>query len=267
MPTISVDNLSKQFDGHPVFSDVSFTIPNGETTVFVGPNGCGKSTLFKLISQIETEDAGTIMIHDLDSLRFSYVFQGSSDTLLPWRTNKQNLAFPLELQGHAKDVIEQRVEEMQQLIDLPIYWDKYPYQLSGGQRQILAFMRALIVRPTLLLLDEPFSALDYEWTIRLRNYLQQYCSQHHTTTLLITHSIEEAVYLADQIVVFTNRPTRIAATINNPISRPRSIKDIGSSAFTSVQRNILEVFHNVITHEETHSHWPVTDPHHLDARV
>jgi NitT/TauT family transport system ATP-binding protein len=267
MPSILIEGLEKQFNGHPVFSDLSVTIPDGKITALVGPNGCGKSTLLKIISGIEKKNGGTIRIDQFDPFRFSYIFQGSSDSLLPWRTNEQNLAFPLELQSYSQEEIRKQIREVQKIIDLPIDWDGYPYKLSGGQKQILAFMRALIVRPNLLFLDEPFSALDYEWTLRLRNHLQAYCTDHKPTTLLITHSIEEAVYLADQIVVLSKKPTSVADVIKNPLKRPRSIQDIGYPIFTTVQRKVLASFKNVTQHEETHCYWPSTPSDHLDNHI
>ena len=110
-------------------------------------------------------------------------------------------------------------------------------------------MRALIAEPSVLFLDEPFSALDYEWTLRLRNHLQAYCAKHRPTVLIVTHSIEEAVYLADQILIFSKKPTQVSAVINNALARPRTIQTIASDKFVEVQRNTLSSFKNVLSHE------------------
>lgn len=247
MTEIRVNNLTKKQQDVTVLSNLSLTIETGSIVALVGPNGCGKSTLLNILAGIETKDTGSIEKKHNDPFAFSYVFQGYQQTLLPWRTNLKNLMFPLEIQKQTTSEIKKRTTHIQELIDIPINWNDYPYQLSGGQRQILSLMRALVTEPKLLFLDEPFSALDYDWTLRLRLLLQRFHQQHKSTIVLITHSIEEAVQLADTIVVLSNKPTQVHKIINNPLAYPRETKDLSSERFIEIQKHILTAFQQVTT--------------------
>src|SRR3989338_400380 len=242
---ISVQNLKKSFNNTEVFQDFSISIEQRKVTAIFGPNGSGKSTLLNILSGIVKEDGGDFQIQDFNLFEFSYIFQNYRESLLPWRTNFDNLALPLEIQHKSKIEIRKRVEELQKLFEFKFDWNGYPYELSGGQQQILAFMRALVTNPKILFIDEPFSALDYENNLRLREHLQKYYLSRKPTILLITHNIEEAVHLAEKIVVFSQRQAKVLEVINNPLAYPRTIQSLKTEQFHQVKDKVLSVFQKV----------------------
>ena len=239
---ISVQNLKKSFNNTEVFKDFSISIEQGKITTIFGPNGSGKSTLLNILSGIVKEDGGDFQIQDFNLFEFSYIFQNYRESLLPWRTNFDNLALPLEIQHKSKIEIRKRVEELQKLFEFKFDWNGYPYELSGGQQQILAFMRALVTNPKILFIDEPFSALDYENNLRLREHLQKYYLAHKPTILLITHNIEEAVHLAEKIIVFSQKPTETLKAIENTMPYPRTMQSLKSEQFHQIKDEVLSVF-------------------------
>lgn len=239
---IYAKNLKKSFTNTEVFRDFSISVERGTITAIFGPNGSGKSTLLNILSGIVASDGGIFQIENFDHFQFSYIFQNYRESLLPWRTNFENVALPLEIQNKSKQEIRQRVEELQKLFEFKFNWKSYPYELSGGQQQILAFMRALVTKPEVLFIDEPFSALDYENNLRLREHLQKYFLTFKPTILLITHNIEEAVHLAEKIVVFSQRPTKVLEIIDNPLPYPRTIQSLKAEQFHQVKDKVLSVF-------------------------
>lgn len=243
---ISAQNLKKSFNNTEVFRDFSIGIEQGKITAIFGPNGCGKSTLLNILSGIVVNDGGNFQIENFKLFEFSYIFQNYRESLLPWRTNFENVALPLEIQNKSKQEIRQRVEKLQKLFEFKFDWESYPYELSGGQQQILAFMRAISTNPKILFIDEPFSALDYENNLRLREYLQKYYLIFKPTILLVTHNIEEAVHLAEKIVIFSQKPTRVLEVINNPLSYPRTIQSLKAEEFHQAKDKVLSVFQKAV---------------------
>lgn len=239
---VSAQNLEKSFNGIKVFSDFNFEVEQGKITAIFGPNGSGKSTLLNILSGVVVKDGGKIKVADFNHFEFSYIFQNYRESLLPWRTNFENLALPLQIQNKNKKETQQRIEELQKLFDFKCDWKSYPYELSGGQQQILAFMRALITKPKILFIDEPFSALDYENNLRLREHLQKYFLDYKPTILLVTHNIEEAVHLAEKIIVFSKKPTKVLKTIDNPLPYPRTIQSLKAEQFHEIKDEVLAVF-------------------------
>ncbi len=239
---VSVQNLKKSFNNIEIFKDFSMNVEQGKITAIFGPNGAGKSTLLNILSGIVKKDGGSFSVDNLNKFQFSYIFQNYRESLLPWRTNFENVALPLEIQNISKDETKNRVEELQKLFEFQFDWKQYPYELSGGQQQILAFIRALIVKPNVLFIDEPFSALDYENNLRLREHLQKYYLAFKPTILLITHNIEEAVHLAEKIAVFSQKPTRVIEIIDNPLPYPRTVQILKDETFHQVKDKVLSVF-------------------------
>lgn len=239
---IYAQNLKKSFNDTEVFRDFSISVEQGKITAIFGPNGSGKSTLLNILSGIIAKDSGKFDIENFNHFEFSYIFQNYRESLLPWRTNFENVALPLEIQNKSKQEIRQRVEELQKLFEFKFNWESYPYELSGGQQQILAFMRALVTKPKVLFIDEPFSALDYENNLRLREHLQKYFLTFKPTILLITHNIEEAVHLAEKIIVFSQRPTTVLEVIDNPLPYPRTVQSLKIEQFHQVKDKVLSVF-------------------------
>jgi sulfate transport system ATP-binding protein len=205
---IATDGVSKRFDGNPVpaVDDVSIDVAEGSLTALLGPSGCGKSTLLRIVAGLEQPDSGRVLVEGLDVTNvpprdrgLGFVFQHYA----PFRhlTVRRNVAFALEVRKRPKKEIAARVDELLHLVQLEALADRYPSQISGGQRQRMALARALAAEPRVLLLDEPFGALDASVRAELRGWLRRLHDETGTTTLLVTHDQEEAMEVADQVVV------------------------------------------------------------------
>ncbi len=166
------------------------------------------------------------------------MFQNYREALLPWKNCQENLAFPLKIKGDT----EQEIAQQTKAIILPFPLQKYPYELSGGQQQMLAMQQTLITKPSVLLLDEPFSSLDYESALQQRNILQEYYLQNNATIMIITHNIEEAVYLSHQIFVLSKKPSRVIGIVNNLLPFPRTLETMKDPLFHKTVREALDLF-------------------------
>jgi len=204
--TIIIENISKQFGSFKALDQVSLKIANGSLVALLGPSGSGKSTLLRVIAGLEIPDSGRILIADQDTTyrsveerNIGFVFQHYA--LFKHMTIRQNIAFGLEIRKSPKKIIKDRVEELIELIQLQGLGDRYPSQLSGGQRQRVALARALAVEPEVLLLDEPFGALDAKVRKDLRDWLRHLHDEVNVTTVFVTHDQEEAMEVSDEIVV------------------------------------------------------------------
>jgi sulfate transport system ATP-binding protein len=206
---ISARNVTKRFGDFTALSDVSVEIPTGSLTALLGPSGGGKSTLLRIIAGLETPDSGTITIEGSDATNLppqrrnvGFVFQHYA----PFKhmSVAKNVAFGLEIRKRPKAEIKRRVQELLELVHLEQFAERYPAQLSGGQRQRMALARALAVEPNVLLLDEPFGALDTQVRKELREWLRRLHDEVHVTTVFVTHDQEEAMEVADEIVVINN---------------------------------------------------------------
>ncbi|HZI02765.1 MAG TPA: ABC transporter ATP-binding protein [Archangium sp.] len=209
--SVIVEQLTKRFTraGTPAVSDVSFQAPSGAITTLLGPSGAGKSTLLRLIAGLELPDSGSVRIEGVDCTHLPVQQRGigvvfQSYALFKHMTVRQNIAFGLETRRLPRSEIEGRVDEMLKLVQLEELGKRYPGQLSGGQRQRVAFARALAIQPKLLLLDEPFGALDSRVRIELREWLQSLHEQTGVTTLLVTHDQEEALEISQHVVVLSD---------------------------------------------------------------
>ncbi len=224
LPFIRVNRVSHTFsDGVTAIDDVSLDIEAGAFVTLVGSSGVGKSTLLRILGGLLRPSAGEVLVnngHPLDtSDPIGIVFQ--RDNLMPWRTVVDNIRLPLELQGTSQAGVEQRVLDMVELVGLTGFEHSYPAQLSGGMAQRVALGRALIHRPGLLLLDEPFGALDALTRERMAYELLRIWNAMPVTVFMVTHSIPEAVLLADQVLVMTGRPGTITAMVPVTLPRPR----------------------------------------------
>src|SRR3977135_277883 len=211
-PHVTIRGLRKRFDQAVVSDNFDLRIPRGELISVFGPNGCGKSTLINMIAGLIPLDAGEILFDGmrLNEIKFGYVFQNYREALFPWLRAFDNIAYPLKLMGIAKSEGAARVERLGGKLNVKIDLSLYPYQMSGGQQQLVSIMRALIVEPEILFLDEPFSALDYEMTLFMREQLQKLFLETGTTTVLVSHDLEEAVYLADRVLLLSRHPALVA---------------------------------------------------------
>lgn len=224
---IEIRGLKKEFtsDKGPlaVVDDVSFTVGDGEFVAVVGPSGCGKSTLMNMMAGFIQPDSGTVLIDGVprskpDSKGILISQQGS---VFPWLTVRENLMFGLN--GHVGNDRMAIADHYAEIVGLKGFEESFPHELSGGMLKRTELARALAVKPEILYMDEPFSALDALMSLRMRNELLRILAQERHTTLLITHDVEEAIHLADRIVVLSPRPTRIQAVFAVPQPHPRKI--------------------------------------------
>jgi NitT/TauT family transport system ATP-binding protein len=237
---LKVDNVSKTF-GLPgggevcALSDLSLTVNRGEFVSIVGPSGCGKSTLFNIIGGLTKQDQGVITLTPNESgetPKIGMVFQ--QDSSFPWRTVRQNIEFPLEMMGMDEHQRNEKVQYFVELVGLQDFADSFPHQLSGGMRQRICIARTLAYEPDILLLDEPFAALDEQTRMLLGDQLTEICARLKQTSLLITHNISEAVHLSDRVVMLSFRPGKIIDVIPVDLPRPRSSDQLGSDAFSKL---------------------------------
>ena len=241
---IEVRGLTKQFEGAYLYRGFDVDLPNGEFVSIFGPNGCGKSTLINLISGMLPMDAGVVLFdgRPIRECRYSYVFQNYRDALFPWMRALGNIQYPLKLLGLDRRTRDRRVEALLAEFDIRIDLHRYPYQLSGGQQQTVSILRALITDPEVLFLDEPFSALDYEMTLFMRERLQRVFMKRRNTMVFVSHDLEEAVQLADRVLLLTRPPTRVAETVPVALPWPRDARTLSHADFVAVKSHCLEVF-------------------------
>jgi NitT/TauT family transport system ATP-binding protein len=241
---VTIRALAKRFGGASVYDGFDLDIPRGELVSVFGPNGCGKSTLINMIAGLIPADAGEILFDGkpLRAIKFGYVFQNYREALFPWLRSIDNIEYPLKLMKLPKAERKARTERLLANLGVGIDLNRYPYELSGGQQQLVSIMRALVVQPEILFLDEPFSALDYEMTLFMRDQLQRVFIETGTTTVLVSHDLEEAVYLADRILLLSRRPARIADYVDFDALRPRTALTLSEPDFVRVKAHCLEVF-------------------------
>ncbi len=236
-PALRVDHVAKQFatpEGTVVaVDDVSFTVRPGEFLSVIGPSGCGKSTLFNIIGGLQGEYDGQVSVGSTvvagPHSSIGMVFQ--EESAFPWRTVLENVAFPLEITGVAKPERLERARHFVGLVGLAGFERSYPSELSGGMRQRVAIARTLVSEPRILLMDEPFAALDEQTRLLLGDKVLQIQQSLAQTTLLITHNLTEAVQLSDRVLVMTYRPGRVKRMVDIALPRPRTSEVVGSDEF------------------------------------
>jgi NitT/TauT family transport system ATP-binding protein len=243
-PFITVRGLDKSFGGAVLYTNFNLDLPRGKLTTIFGPNGCGKSTLINMMSGLVPFDAGSVLIdgRDFRAARIGYVFQNYRDSLFPWLRALENIEYPLKVRGVSRTAQRERVDQLLAAFEIKLDLKRRVYELSGGQQQLVAILRALVASPEVLFLDEPFSALDYEMTLYIRDKLQQVFMETALTTVLVSHDLEEAVYLADRILLLGKRPTRIVELISYDTPRPRTVEIMGSPDFVATKQHALHLF-------------------------
>jgi len=246
-----VDQAGKTFmtpDGPLVaLSPINLKVEKGSFVALIGPSGCGKSTLLRMVAGLEEPDDGAVLIRGKHPERFraegdlGIAFQDPA--LLPWRSVYRNVAFPLQVLGRSIREHDEKIRSLIDLVGLKGYEKALPGQLSGGMRQRVAIARALVSDPSVLLLDEPFGALDQILRRSMNVELQRIWSKSRTTTLLVTHGIDEAVFLADEIVVMHASPGRIAEIVKVPFERPRKPELFSDPAFHALCDRLMQGLH------------------------
>ena len=230
---LTVHNVSHLFgEKQQVLADLSFALPAGGFTALVGPSGVGKSTLVRLLGGLLRPSSGHIHYANQPNGQLPSIgLMFQKDNLMPWRTAYENVRLPLEVQGLAGREVDTAVRDMLTLVGLTGFEHSYPAQLSGGMAQRVALARALVHRPALLLLDEPFGALDALTRERMGQELQRIWAALPVTVFMVTHSIQEAVLLADEVMVMGGQPATIRERIHIPLPRPRTIAMEGTTEF------------------------------------
>lgn len=243
-PHVTVRGLSKRFNDAVIYDTFNLDIPRGKLVAIFGPNGCGKSTLINMIAGLIPVDAGEILFdgQTINEITFGYVFQNYREALFPWLRAIENIEYPLKLKNLPRPERDARVERLVDRLGVKIDLRLYPYQMSGGQQQLVSIMRAVVVDPEILFLDEPFSALDYEMTLFMRDQLQRLFVETKTTTLLVSHDLEEAVYLADHVLLLSRGPARVVDFVSYDAPRLRSDATLSDVEFVRTKAHCLEVF-------------------------
>jgi len=241
---IRIRGLTKRFEAGYVYRDFDLDLHDGEFVSIFGPNGCGKSTLINLISGLAPMDAGEVLYNGkpIGQTKLSYVFQNYRDALFPWMRALHNIQYPLKLLHLDKATRDRRVEALLAEFDVKIDLHRYPYELSGGQQQTVSILRALITDPEVLFLDEPFSALDYEMTLFMRERLQHVFMKRRNTMIFVSHDLEEAVQLSDRVLLLTRPPTRVAEIVPVNVPWPRDARALSQPDFVAVKSHCLDVF-------------------------
>jgi len=247
-PMITVQHLRKEYGTSrgPVLAllDIDFGVAEGEFVAIVGPSGCGKSTLLKVLAGLLPATAGEVRLRSVavtgPRRDVGFVFQ--SPVLFPWRTVLDNVLLPADVQRLGREKTRQTALDLLALVGLSGFEQRYPWELSGGMQQRVAITRSLIHNPALLLMDEPFGALDAMTRETMNLELQRIWLERRKTVLFVTHSIAEAVFLADRILVMTPRPGRLLDNVDVDLPRPRGPEVIGAPEFGAVVRRIRAHF-------------------------
>jgi NitT/TauT family transport system ATP-binding protein len=228
---------------------VSLEIKQGEFVSMVGPSGCGKTTLLRTVADLQQPSSGSISVRGQSpreirlQKKYGFVFQ--SPVLYDWRTVRRNVCMPMELMGLPKKYRTATVTEMLELVGLYNFGKKYPHELSGGMQQRVGIARALAIKPEILLMDEPFSALDEFTKEKLHEDLLTIWNKTHKTILFVTHNISEAVFLSDRVVVLSPHPGRISAVVDIDLPRPRKLADRNSAEFFALVTKVRNSFEGV----------------------
>jgi NitT/TauT family transport system ATP-binding protein len=247
-PTVEISGVTKQFKGGTVaLQGIDLEIEQGEFVTLIGPSGCGKSTLLRIIGDLVEPTQGSVTVNGKSARQarrdhdYGIVFQDS--VLYDWRTVAKNVALPLELAGWDRERRGKRVEEMLDLVELRGFGDHHPWQLSGGMQQRVSIARALSFDPALLLMDEPFGALDEMTRERLNAELLRIWEASQSTIVFVTHSIAEAVFLSTRVVVMSARPGRVSKMIPVDLPQPRSAATREEPRFFELATEVREALH------------------------
>jgi NitT/TauT family transport system ATP-binding protein len=241
---MTIRGLRKTFNDAVVYDGFDLDLPLGQFISVFGPNGCGKSTLINMISGLMPMDAGEVLYDGqrISETRISYVFQNYREALFPWVKAIDNIHYPLKVMGVPRAERKRRIEKLLAEFEIRIDLNAYPYTLSGGQQQTVSILRALVTEPDVLFLDEPFSALDYEMTMSMREQLQKIFMKTKTTMLLVSHDLDEAIEQADKLVLLTRRPTQVAEIVEIGLPWPRDRAVTTGDDFMAIKRHCLDRF-------------------------
>lgn len=241
---LKFDNISFKYesDDYEMIRNLSFSVNDGEFISIIGASGCGKSTIFRLINGLEKPDNGKIFIDErpIEQQKNYSSYMPQRDLLFPWRTIEKNICIPMEIQNKNKKEMHKKATAMLDEVGLLSYKNKYPRDLSGGMRQRASFARTLLAGAGLLLLDEPFSALDSLTRIGLQEWLLQEWEKHKKTILFVTHDVEEAIFLSQKIFVITDRPITHFEEYIIPLDYPRNRADLKREDIVLLREELIK---------------------------
>ncbi|CAB4791654.1 MAG: ATP-binding cassette domain-containing protein [Actinobacteria bacterium] len=243
---ITIEGLSKSYDSLSVIENLNLHVERGEFVSILGPSGCGKSTLFSVLTGIEQASVGEVLIdgQPLAQAGSPFAWMPQRDVLFPWRTVADNVGLGFQVAGkHKKKEARERAIDLLPTFGLEDFADSHPYQLSGGMRQRVALARTIAQDRDILLLDEPFGALDALTRTELQLWLDEIWERERWTVILITHDVREAVLLSDRIYVFSDRPAQIVAEFEVPLERPRTIEMLAGAQATQLELDLLRALH------------------------
>ena len=235
-PIITFSSVSKNFGEISALENINISVNHGEFLALIGPSGCGKSTILRLASGLDSPSSGKI---DISTDKVGYVFQDA--TLMPWRTVRKNVGLLAELEKFDKEIIKKKTDDILELVGLEDFADHYPFALSGGMKMRASLARSLVLDPELFLFDEPFGALDLITRGRLNVELLQLYTSKKFTSLFVTHSVEEALFLSSRVIVFSERPGKIKGEFEVPFKYPRDTKIRYSSEFAELSGEVGKI--------------------------
>ena len=235
-PIITFSSVSKNFGEISALENINISVNHGEFLALIGPSGCGKSTILRLASGLDSPSSGKI---DISTDKVGYVFQDA--TLMPWRTVRKNVGLLAELEKFDKEIIKKKTDDILELVGLEDFADHYPFALSGGMKMRASLARSLVLDPELFLFDEPFGALDLITRGRLNVELLQLYTSKKFTSLFVTHSVEEALFLSSRVIVFSGRPGKIKGEFEVPFKYPRETKIRYSSEFAELSGEVGKI--------------------------
>jgi putative hydroxymethylpyrimidine transport system ATP-binding protein len=229
-------------DEAPMMTDLCFSVEDGEFISIIGSSGCGKSTIFRLINGLEKPEEGKILVdgEPIEHKKQYSAFMPQKDLLFPWRTIEKNLFLPMELQKVPKEEQEKRCIAVLKEIGLLDYLKKYPKDLSGGMKQRVSFARTLLLGSPMLLLDEPFSALDFLTRVEMQEWLLEQWNHLNKTILFITHDVEEAIFLSKTIFVIQERPFSMMEEVEVPLAYPRKREDLKKKEIVELKERLIQ---------------------------
>jgi NitT/TauT family transport system ATP-binding protein len=246
---LEVKNLGKRYAGSHGETEALRNVHRRELVCVIGPSGCGKSTLIRILAGLEAHSSGDVLLDGLPvngpGRERGMVFQGYS--LFPWLTVKRNVMFGPEMSGHPRSTAETMADQWLDLVGLSAFADHWPHQLSGGMRQRVAIARALVNEPRILLMDEPFGALDAQTRAKMQSHLLDIWKNLDITVLFITHDLDEAIYLADRILVLKAHPGEVQELIEVAVPRPRAPAQFGSAQFRATKARLEALIHPLHT--------------------
>lgn len=246
MKVLEIRDLRKNYDGIEVLKDIDLHIERGEFVSVLGPSGCGKSTLFKVISGLEGEYEGTARVQGTEARKYkkAIAYMPQKDLLMPWRTLYENSRLPLELAGSEGEGSRERILGLIEEFGLKGFEDSYPSELSGGMRQRGALLRTFLIDSDLMLLDEPFGALDAITRMEMQEWLLDIWRKHTHSILFITHDIDEALFLSDRVYIMCGRPGDIKLEIVVDEPRPRKRDILFHEKYMEYKKRILDILRN-----------------------